>query len=648
MQSGSLAFDEAGHPLSARFGDVYRSRAGAFAEARHVFLEGSRATHDWSGRARFTILEAGFGLGVNFLATLAAWRTAADPPQRLNYVAIEGFPLTATALREALTRLDAPAGDRDALVAQWPLPIEGVHTLSFEAGAVCLRLVLGDVEWALARLDCAADAIFLDGFAPARNPAMWSSRTIRGLARRARPDAGLATYTAATAVRGELARAGFEVTLRDGFGGKRECVAARYRPRWRTWPSPAPPPRWARRSAAIIGGGLAGSAMAATLAARGWRVAIVEQTGAPGGSAATQERILTHLHVSPDDNPTARLSRAALTIARGRDPTHAVFAGPAGADDPTNQTPIGKLALLAADATDRLAAAFAARSVPPEYACVVDAARASELAGVRLARGGVWLPQTWRLDAGALCRRWLGAGQAQVLHWRTRARALQALDDEWLVCDERGEPITRSDIVILASADAARVLAPHVSATLRRTRGQSTRVDSRALSALRCGLGGGAYACPLDDGAVLVGSTFDESDLCAPRADDDASNLRRLATMLAGDEPMRARSGGVGFRFNVHDRLPLIGAVPDPVALQSRRAEWLTDAKRPMPVRRGLYLATAFGARGALWAPLAAAVIGAAVDGDPAPIERDLLDAIDPARCARAWLLGNTRGALLS
>src|SRR5690606_8646861 len=120
---------------------------------------------------------------------------------------------------------------------------------------------------------------------------------------------------------------------------------------------------------------------------------------------------------------------------------------------------------------------------------------ASELAGVRLARGGVWLPQTWRLDAGALCRHWLGAVQAPVLHWRTQARALQVLDDEWLVCDERGEPITRSDIVILASADAARVLAPHVTATLRRTRGQSTRVDSHALSALRCGLGGGAYAC---------------------------------------------------------------------------------------------------------------------------------------------------------
>ncbi|MFP5405144.1 MAG: tRNA (5-methylaminomethyl-2-thiouridine)(34)-methyltransferase MnmD, partial [Gammaproteobacteria bacterium] len=329
-----MAFDPAGIPFDRLYGDRFHSGAGAWEQAEAVFLAGCRVRERWSGRERFTVLELGFGLGVNFLATLRAWRADPARSRSLHFVSVEAHPLSREDLARALRAVGAEGSDAAALPDRWPLALPGLHRLDFEGGAVTLTLAFGDADRMVPQLALGADAIYLDGFAPARNPAMWQPGLIRALARRARPGARLATWSAAGEVRRLLAATGFEVTRVAGFGGKRHRIEAVWAPRWRTWPAPEEPPALSERRVLVIGAGLAGAAVAAGFTRRGFEVEVLDRGSAPGGQGSAQPLCAEHPHLSPDDNPLARLSRAALLLGRrARESTRAQGRIELAADD---------------------------------------------------------------------------------------------------------------------------------------------------------------------------------------------------------------------------------------------------------------------------------------------------------------------------
>ena len=198
-----------------------------------MFLAGNDLPARWEGRDSFVIVETGFGLGVNFLA---AWggparrRRAPSPPAlRLR----RGRPFA----REDLAAALAPSAEPRASRARsswrgrrrWRVSI----ACTFDGGNVILTLLFGDARAMLPQLVAQADAFFLDGFAPARNPEMWSPEVVRELARLAAPGATLATWTVAGGVRAALADAGFAVEKRPGFAAKREMLVGRYEARAR-------------------------------------------------------------------------------------------------------------------------------------------------------------------------------------------------------------------------------------------------------------------------------------------------------------------------------------------------------------------------------------------------------------------------------
>lgn len=661
---GNLAFDEAGRPWSPRYRDIYRSRAGAFEEARTVFVDGCRLVQGWRSRQRFTVVELGFGLGVNFLATLAAWRADPQRSQRLDFVSIEAHPLSRSELARAHEAIGATGADAEALRAHWPLALPGLHRLRLADGCVTLTLAIGDAASLAARLPVAADAFFLDGFSPARNPAMWSPGLMKSLARLARPQATLSTYTAAGAVRDALALAGFQLALVPGFGGKRERIEAIYAPRWRTHPAPPAPPAWPWREAIVIGAGLAGTATASALARRGWRVALLERRSAVCAEGSAQPLVADHLHLAPDDNPLARLSRAALLLQTARYP---------------GQAPIGKLQVADTDAEfQRQRASLASLAFPAEFASVLEADAASDLAGVRVRRGGLWLPLCGAVDPLERCRGLLDlpppapanpgpreagacAGDARLpspapapdagggdgsIAWRPRSEVLrlERCGELWQALGADGRVLAAAPVVVLANAGEAMRLAAQSAHALRRVRGQTTLLPAQMLGGLRTVLGGDAYACPMPDGGVLVGSTFDDGDSLVPDPEADRSNLRRLARMLAPAvvDPetalLQARAGVCGFRFTARDRLPLIGPLPDEAATRACAAELGRNDRLPLPLMPGVYGAFAFGARGLLWSTLAAEILAATIDGDAPPVETDLLAALAPARFLKQQL----------
>src|SRR5262249_10442398 len=265
-----LAFDPGGVPYSEAYGDVYHSADGGPAQARAVFLAGNALPGRWRGRTSFTVVETGFGLGLNFLVTCAAFLEDTGAPARLHYVSVEKHPFSKVDPPKARGRPPDPPPLASELVEAWPLPLPGFHRLHLARGRVALTLIFGDAREALPQLAARADAFYLDGFAPEKNPELWSPAIARELARLAAPGATLATWTVAGSVRAALAQAGFAVEKRPGFGHKREMLAGSYRGRAESSAGPD-------RRVAIVGAGIAGTSCAERLASRGWEVALIER-----------------------------------------------------------------------------------------------------------------------------------------------------------------------------------------------------------------------------------------------------------------------------------------------------------------------------------------------------------------------------------
>ncbi|HEX6321773.1 MAG TPA: tRNA (5-methylaminomethyl-2-thiouridine)(34)-methyltransferase MnmD, partial [Burkholderiales bacterium] len=187
-----LAFRE-GIPYSEAFDDLYHSAGGGPAQALHVFLRGNGLPGRWGGRERFVILETGFGAGINFLATWRAWRQDPARCRRLHFVSIEKHPFSLLDLQRIHEGYDLKA-EAALLHARWPLLVPGAHRLEFDGGKVVLTLFFADIRVAR-ELRLAADAFYLDGFAPAKNPDMWSHAVMRNLSRLAAPGATAATWS---------------------------------------------------------------------------------------------------------------------------------------------------------------------------------------------------------------------------------------------------------------------------------------------------------------------------------------------------------------------------------------------------------------------------------------------------------------------
>lgn len=184
-----------------------------------MFLHGN----DLPGRFApgFHVAELGFGTGLNFLATLDLWVRSGQQGWLL-YTAFEAYPMSPGDMARALS----PFPDLFALGAFAREAVER-GDLDFEIGPVRARIVHGDARATLPLWDGKADAWYLDGFAPSKNPEMWEEGLLREVAAHTRPGGTLATFTAAGPVRRALERAGFRTERIKGFGRKRHMTIGR-------------------------------------------------------------------------------------------------------------------------------------------------------------------------------------------------------------------------------------------------------------------------------------------------------------------------------------------------------------------------------------------------------------------------------------
>ncbi|HUF82810.1 MAG TPA: bifunctional tRNA (5-methylaminomethyl-2-thiouridine)(34)-methyltransferase MnmD/FAD-dependent 5-carboxymethylaminomethyl-2-thiouridine(34) oxidoreductase MnmC [Burkholderiales bacterium] len=620
------AFDATGTPFSPEYGDIYHSADSGPGQARHVFLGGNDLPARWAGARVFTIVETGFGLGLNFLATWQAWREDSARPQRLHFVSIEKHPYSRTGLASLHARYPEFAPLAGELRNAWPLLLPGLHRLEFEGGRVTLTLAFADLADILPKLRLAADACYLDGFAPDRNPAMWTPAVMKALARLAKPGATLATYTTARAVREALSAAGFAPELRPGFGRKRQMLAARYAPRASRRSVVESPSRRERR-AIVIGAGLAGAAVTERLAARGWRIELIERCSAPAMEASAIPAGVFHPHVSRDDSILSRLTRAGFLYGAARYSALQAMAAPAAWS-------LCGVLQMAKDARDeaRMAATVRGLGFPAQYVEYVERTEAGRRAGRAVGAGGWWYPGSGWISPGCLVAALMaGARSGYTLHAGTTVHALAREGLGWRALAADGTEIASAPVVVLANSHDAARLAP-LATGLKRVRGQLTFVPAETLPGLRAVLAGAGHLIPQTDGRGVVGATYDfDDEHPEPRAEGHAANLARLEQLLPDIGVRRhaaALDGAVGFRCVAADRLPLIGALPDSGATACRTAVHSGQQVR-IP---GMYGACAYASRGLTWAALGGEVIASLIEGEPLPLESDLADAIDPAR----------------
>lgn len=594
-----------GVAYSAAYGDIYHSADGGAGQARYVFLQGCGLPHRWQGHARFVVLETGFGTGLNFLTTWAAWRDDPARSARLHFLSIEKHPFRAADLAILHVQWPEFAALSRELIANWPLLMPGFHRIALDGGRVQLTLILGDVRDCLPQVLAGVDAFYLDGFNPDSNAEMWQPKLFYTLARLAQPGARAATYTVAVSVRQGLERAGFVCEKRMGYGSKRYSLAARYSGSAQRLAGAAP------RHVAVIGAGVAGAAVAHALAQRGVAVSVLERADAPAQAASGNPVGVFRPVISRDDNRSTRFTRAAFL--------HALHAWSALGEKLT-WSACGVLHLARdAEVAAKQQQALAETAPPAKYARWVEQDEARELANWPVDAPGVFYPTAGWVEPGSLCRAWLDH-PAITLRTGCAVARVQAGASGWLLLDDDGGIVLEADAVVLANAFDALNLAAHAAWPLEIVRGQVTRLPPGSVPEIRRVIAREGYIAPGGEHPV-IGATYENNDAdITPRRASDRLNLERLEAILPGVNARlsadglngeAALSGRASLRATLPDRLPIVGAVAG---------------------HAGLYVAAGYASRGMVWAGLLGEVLADQITGQPCPLEADLMRAIAPDR----------------
>ena len=565
-----LIWTEAGEPRSGRFGDVYFSAEDGLAESRAVFLEGCGLPGVWAGRRHFTVGELGFGTGLNIVALLDLWSRTRPPGARLNVFSIEGYPLSRDEAARALSRWPELRSIVGLLISRWPSSTPGFHRVDLPELNAVLDVAVGDAAWALAQWQGRADAWFLDGFAPSTNPDMWSDAVLGCVSARSAPDARLATFTVAGAVRRGLAERGFTVDKRPGHGRKRERLEARR--------AGSPVEVSSLSKVAILGAGVAGAAVARAFRDQGITPVVVADAVGAGASGFPSALVTPRFDLG--DAEVATLFAQALERA-------------------------GTLYRAIPNAV-------VAEGVIQRPAMERDAARFAKVAAQALwqpgsmtahADGSLSMTEALTVYPRAILEAWLD-GVDPILG---RVKRVSATPSGWSIRLASGASVEVDAVVIAAGWGLSALLG---DLAISPVRGQADWIEAEPPLAQAWG----GYVAPTADG-FLFGATHDRGDTATDvRAGDTERNLATLAGRLP-DLAERARKAPVqsraAVRATTRDRLPLAG---------------------PVPGRTGLFVLGGLGSRGFCLAPLLAEHVAALVLGRPSPLPFGIGRRIDPGR----------------
>ncbi|GAB1438204.1 bifunctional tRNA (5-methylaminomethyl-2-thiouridine)(34)-methyltransferase MnmD/FAD-dependent 5-carboxymethylaminomethyl-2-thiouridine(34) oxidoreductase MnmC [Providencia sp.] len=667
VQTAQLSWNAEGTPMSEQFADIYFSNQDGLAESRHVFLQGNHFPERFSSHPFKTcvIAETGFGTGLNFLALWQSFRqfkaqTPETKLQQLHFISFEKYPLSKPDLIAAHRCWPELASLSEALCDNWPPALSGNQRIILENGTVILDLWFGDVNEQISllkdNLNNKIDAWFLDGFAPSKNPQMWSEHLFATMAKLARANGTFSTFTVAGFVTRGLQQAGFAIKKVKGFGQKREMLTGVMADK----ATEISMPWFAKRKAddptdiAIIGGGLASLTAAYTLHKRGAKVTLYCKDPFVAQNASGNRQGAIYPLLTGRGDPLERFFVSAFPFATRF--YHQL--AKQGLEFEGQWCGVSQLAYN--DKVAHKIAGMLTTEWPENFAVAKNRQQLSDICGVDVNHGGIHYATGGWLCPAQLCESLQLYLQQQGVEFRFGHDVSELKSDgaNWQLVINTPTQTGLTSIhstVVIANGHKLRQFSQTVNLPISPVRGQVSHIPTNdTLQQLKNVLCFEGYLTPADASGKqhCLGASYQREHLDLDYSEEEQQgNRQKLIDNLPDvtwpeDIDISQKRSRQGIRCVIRDHFPLLGNVPNyEKHLEAYRDLPVKIAKNqpiePAPVYPNLFIFGALGSRGLSTAPLCAELLAAQIFGQPLPLDDETLGELSPNRFwVRKLILG--------
>ncbi|AOM39379.1 bifunctional tRNA (5-methylaminomethyl-2-thiouridine)(34)-methyltransferase MnmD/FAD-dependent 5-carboxymethylaminomethyl-2-thiouridine(34) oxidoreductase MnmC [Xenorhabdus hominickii] len=661
ISSATLSWNEQGTPISEQFDDVYFSNQDGLEETLYVFLKGNNFPQRFNTHLRSdcVIAETGFGTGLNFLTLWRAFSVFRQQHpdatlKRLHYISFEKYPLQAADLKTAHQRWPELQEFSEQLCQQWPLPLAGCHRLILANGAITLDLWFGDVNDLLpeitSNLTGKIDAWFLDGFAPSKNPQMWSEQLFAAMAKFCRPKGTFATFTSAGIVRRGLQEAGFTVSKIKGFGRKREMLTGILSPSTSTSLFPSRTPWFSRQTAthtediAIIGGGIASALTALALLRRGAKVTLYCQDAHPAQNASGNRQGAIYPLLNGRDDPLERFFTSAFTFSRRQ------------YDQLINENVLfdhqwcGVSQLAYDEKSDKKIGKILQTQWPETIALGMDRQQISHISGLDVNHHGIHYPQGGWLYPAQLTQSVINLAERQGMQVYFNHKVTQLIQNKnsWQLDIEGQKNLQRKNhsVVIIANGHCLPQFEQTKKLPVTAVRGQVSHIPTtNNLSKLKSVLCYDGYMTPVNhhNQYHCIGASYQREQLDTHYSSiEQQENRNRLLKCFPDVDwvqqiDISEGKSRQGIRCAIRDHMPMVGNVPNFSEVMEKYANLpqrisTGGAVDDSPCYPNLFTLGALGSRGLCSAPLSAELLASQIFGEALPLDDETLAALHPNR----------------
>ncbi|MCH2208836.1 MAG: bifunctional tRNA (5-methylaminomethyl-2-thiouridine)(34)-methyltransferase MnmD/FAD-dependent 5-carboxymethylaminomethyl-2-thiouridine(34) oxidoreductase MnmC [Lentisphaerales bacterium] len=623
-----LTWTEEGTLYSEAYGDIYYHDGQGLAETEYVFLAANKVQEKLQ-KAPLVIGELGFGTGLNFLTTWKAWKEQAGA-KRFTFISCEKHPLDLEHFEKAHAAFPELAEFSSQLRAKLPPITSGFHFLEFENGQVSLLLMYGDAVDVYKQFEGKIDCWYLDGFAPSRNPEMWSEALFLQMARHSHENTSLATFTAAGFVRRGLESVGFSVERIKGFGNKKHMTVGTFTGHVIGSPVLPPwfqnPPRKKIQTAAVIGAGIAGLNTAYFLARSGIDVTVYDKNSKVASEASGNRWGMMYPLISKKQDRLGTFTKAGCAFTKNQLHDLGVSYREGLLEFITEE----RKDIMIKGGEQRLPKSYLERLAPEqineEFGLNFDYEAAFHKQAVTFS------PQEY---AGSLVKK--GGFECSL---DSEVTDFQREDDAWHLEFKNGESAT-VDAVVVTAAFNTKNFERSSFLPMRKARGQVVHIPKEQVSVnFETGMNYVNYLVQESSGDYVLGATFQVDDHDEGyRVEDSKKLLDSFEEAFPGlIKPVDPESlnGRVCFRCVQQDYFPQAG----PVYSEEEYKEAFVKVKhgRPHykypapPYQEGLYVLAGLGARGLSTASMLAAYLAKMICDGVNILPESHITAVHPSR----------------
>ena len=647
---------------------------------KNPLLEGNDLQQRWQAldsqtNAGFVIGETRFGAGHNFLAAAALWLQYAPLTAKLHFIALEAAPLCRADLKQALQQTSPNSELADQLIEHYPMLSPGFHRLFFAEQRICLTLIFVDADTSLdeglmqlrpSLHPCtqdiktfSVDAWFLSSTLP--------KTLYEHIKHLSDARTTLASLKADEPTKKQLENIGFTLNKTSSSIGKQNVVCGQWhesKTNTQTNFDKPPAPRHKRKSrlplpwhisasthrsqsrhAAIIGGGIAGCTTAAALAQRGWRVTLYERHNNLANEGSGNPQGIVYPKLSPQSSALSRINLSAIQFASRYYQRYW--------QSPTQDVQYGQqCGVLVLPESEKESVAFKTIAnhfkQQKEFIQLLDKRKIEQVSGLTLdASSGLYYPQLGWLNPPSVCRALLGHPLIHVEQADITALTYDDAASSWQLSTKEKEHFATADTVVLATSTSTGLFSQSNHLPIKAIRGQisiapsnSNLANTQSLKTVLCGAG---YIAPANEDKYTFGASYNlKHSSLEIRSEDHQHNIDLLEKSATGlptalQIPSADKLGGrAALRCTTLDYLPIIGPVPKVDAFLEGYADLRRDASTDIPTPGqywpGLFIHCGLGSRGLSYAPLGAELLACYINGEPPPLEQELLTALNPAR----------------